>query len=241
MKPHLNFGQGIPGKNNGRAIGIIEGGSFAIAGEASGLLAGSTAWPAPDDAALRAWMTAYLDWLLHSPLGQQEAAEKQNHGSLYDVQVMRLALLTGRTDLAKQTAETAKTKRIAVQIEPDGSQPLELRRTKALSYSRLNLRALSTLATMAERVGVDLWNFQTADGRSIRKALDFMVPYVKTPPEPWPYQQIVKMDRSELAPIYRQAAVAYRDAAYERMLAQLPGVDRAQFQLLHPAAPSVRP
>lgn len=237
MKPHLNFGQGIPGKNHGRNIGIIEGGSFAAVGEASGLLLGAAAWPAQDDAALRAWMTAYLNWLLHSPLGQQEAAEKQNHGSLYDVQVMRLALVTGRTDLAKQIAETAKTKRIAVQIEPDGRQPLELRRTKAFNYSRLNLRALSTLATLSEWVGVDLWHFQTADGRSIRRALDFMLPYVKTPPEPWPYPQIVKLDRSEMAPIYRQAALAYRDTGYERMLAPLPGVNHALFQLLHPALP----
>ena len=234
MKPHLNFGQGIPGKNNDRNIGIIEGGSFPAAAEASGLLAGSAAWSAKDADSLRLWMAAYLDWLTTSPLGQQEAAEKQNHGSLYDVQVMRLALFTGRTELAKQTAETVKTKRIAVQIEPDGRQPLELRRTKALSYSRLNLRALSTLATMAERVGVDLWNFSTADGRSIRKALDFLVPYVKAPPAPWPYQQIVQFDIAELAPIYRQAAVALPGSAYAQIAAELPGTDRALFQLLHP-------
>jgi hypothetical protein len=161
---------------------------------------------------------------------------KQNHGTLYDVQVMRLALITGRTDLAKQVAETAKQKRIATQIEPDGSQPMELKRTKAFSYSRLNLRALAALATLADRVGVDLWNFQTPDGRSIRHALDFLVPYVKTPPEKWPFQQIQKFDRAELAPIYRQAAVALRHAPYEQIVSTLPGTDRAQFQLLHPAS-----
>jgi hypothetical protein len=236
MKPHLNFGQGNPVKNSGRNIGVIEGGSFPATAEASGLLVGSAVWNTKDAAALRTWMAAYLDWLTTSKLGLEEAAEKQNHGSLYDVQVMRLALFTGRTDLAKQTAETVKTKRIAVQIEPDGRQPLELRRTKALSYSRLNLRALSTLATMAERVGVDLWNFSTADGRSIRKALDFMVPYVKTPPEPWPYQQIVKLDLAELAPIYRQAAVALHHAPYEQLASSYPNIDRAVFQLIHPSA-----
>lgn len=56
--------------------------------------------------------------------------------------------------------------------------------TLALAYYfRLNLRGLATLATLAERVGVELWHYQTADGRSIRKVLDFMLPYVKTPPE----------------------------------------------------------
>jgi hypothetical protein len=90
------------------------------------------------------------------------------------------------------------------------------------------------LATLADRVGVDLWNYRTADGRSIRKAVDFMLPYTKTPPEKWPYQQIVTLDRSELAPILHQAAVAYHDLEYERVLSQVPGVETHSFQLLHP-------
>jgi len=234
MSGVLNFGQGVPGKNTGRSIGIIEGGNLPSAGDAAGLLVGSSAWTANDDSALKVWMAAYLDWLLTSPLGKEEGEMKQNHGTMYDVQLMRLALVTGRSDLAKQVAETAKQKRIAVQIEPDGSQPLELRRTKGFSYSRLNLRGLAALATLADRVGVDLWHFETPDGRSIRKALDFLVPYVKTPPEKWPYQQIVAFDRAELAPIYRQAAVSLPHSDYERIVAQLPGTDRALFQLLHP-------
>lgn len=120
MKPHRHFGQGIPGRNPGRNLGIIEGGGFASVGKASGLLLGSAAWPAEDDSALPAWPTPCLDRLLHRPLGRQEVAGKQNHGSLCDVPVMRLALVTGRPDPARQTAEAAKPKRIAVQIEPAG-------------------------------------------------------------------------------------------------------------------------
>lgn len=201
------------------------------------MLLASAAWSARDDAALRAWMTEYLDWLLDSPLGRQEAAEKQNHGSLYDVQVMRLALVTGRTDLARQTAETAKTKRIAVQIEPDGSQPLELRRTQSVQLlpPQLPPRPLHPRHHGQPRRRRSL-GFSTADGRSLRRALDFMVPYVRTPPAPWPYQQIEKLDRSEMAPIYRQAALAYGDARYAEIVAQLPGTDRAAFQLIHPVS-----
>jgi hypothetical protein len=234
MRPHLNFGQGVPGKNTGRAIGIIEGGNLVAAADAAGLLDGSAAWSPADRTALHRWMSDYLTWLLTSPLGEQEREMKQNHGTLYDVQVMRLALILGRTDLAREVAETAKLKRIAVQIEPDGRQPLELARTKAFSYSRLNLRGLTALATMAESVGVDLWRFKTADGRSLRRAIDFLAPYVQTPPEKWPYQQIVTFDRAELAPIFRQAATVYGEPAYEKVVASLPQVDRAFFQLIHP-------
>lgn len=234
MTPHMDFAQAVPGKNNGRGIGIIEAGGIVRAAEASGLLAGSVAWLAEDDQALKNWVAQFLDWLLTSRNGKDEAAMKQNHGTMYDVQVVTLALVLGRTELAKQVAEAAKEKRIAVQIEPDGRQPMELKRTKSFNYSRLNLRGLAALATLGEWVGVDLWNYQTADGRSIRKAVDFMLPYVKTPPEKWSYQQIVTLDRSELAPVFRQAAVAYREFRYEQVVAGFPDIDRASFQLLHP-------
>ena len=240
MTPHMNYAQGVPGKNNGRGIGIIEAGGIVDAAEASGLLAGSPSWTAGDDADLKAWAAKFLDWLLTSKNGRQEAAEKQNHGTMYDVRVVKLAFVLGRTELAKQIAEAAKEKRIAIQIEPDGRQPLELKRTKSFNYSRLNLRGLATLAMLASQVGVDLWHYQTADGRSIRKALDFMLPYVKTLPEEWPYQQIISMDRAELAPVFRQAAVAYHEPRYEQVVCGFPGIERALFQLLLPLPEDLR-
>ena len=70
-----------------------------------------------------------------------------------------------------------KTKRISVQIEADGKQPLELERTTSWQYSVFNLEALTKLGILGEKVGVDLWNYENPEGGSIRKALDFVLPY----------------------------------------------------------------
>jgi hypothetical protein len=241
MNPNLNYAQGVPGVNQGRGTGIIEGRGLAQAADAAGLLAGSAAWPRADEEALKGWLGTYLDWLLTSTNGMHEAAARNNHGTFYDVQAARLALVLGKTDLATRIAEAAKQKRIAVQIKPDGQQPLELERTAALGYSRLNLEALFLLATLAEHAAVDLWHYETPDGRSLRKTLDYLLPYVDTPPRKWPYEQIKKFDRADFAPLLRQAAVVYNDPKYEAILAKMPGASHKRLQLLYPNQPIQKP
>ncbi len=239
MNPNLNYAQGVPGVNTGRGTGIIEGWNIAEAADAAGLLAGSSVWTQKNNDALKAWLKTYLDWLLTSKNGLDEASAKNNHGTLYDAQTMRLALIIGRTDLARQIAEAVGQKRIAVQIEPDGRQPLELARTAAFGYSRLNLEALFMLAILGEHMGVDLWHYELPDGRGLAKALDFLLPYLADPPKKWPYQQIKEFNRSDFAPLLRQAALAYSELKYEKILAAFPQVSRQRLQLLYPS-PNLR-
>ena len=221
MNPHLNFAQAVPGENTGRAAGVIEGRNLVSAGDAAGLLLGSKAWPAEDHKALMKWMAAYLDWLLTSKIGRDEGKASNNHGTFYDVQVIGLALMLDQKDLARKTAESAKRNRIAAQIEPDGRQPRELTRSNSFGYSRFNLTAFFSLATLAGHAGVDLWHYRTDDGRSIRKALDFLIPYITDPEMKWPYPQIKDIKPGDLAPLLMQAASIYQDRKYTRALASL--------------------
>lgn len=237
MNPNLNYAQSIPGRSEGRGIGIIDTASLIpLCQQLQWLADGSASWTKADAEGMRKWLGAYLDWLLTSNNGRDEAKSKNNHGTWYDAQVAALAEFTGRPDLAKQTLEAAKKKRIAAQIEPDGSQPLELARTKALSYSTMNLRAFFELATIGHRLGVDLWRYETPDGRGIRKALDYLAPYVD-PAKKWPGQQITGdgiESRMEIAALLRRASLAYGDKKYEEMIAALPAnrVASQRWQLL---------
>ena len=236
MNPNLEFAQAIPGINTGRGIGILEGRHVGIAADAAGLLAGSPAWTSADDAAFKAWLNTYLDWLLKSQHGRDEAASRNNHGSFYDAQAVELALVLGRNDVAKQICEAACEKRIGVQIEPDGRQPLELERTAAFSYSCFNLEALFKLATLAEHAGVDLWHCPLANGsNALPAALDFLLPYALDPAKKWPYEQIKKFKRDDVAPLLRQAAVAYAEPKYEQMLTAFPDASSERFQLTCPS------
>jgi len=222
MNPNLEFGQGIPGINTGRGIGIIETRSLMAVVDAIGLLQHSPTWTPGDQRGMQAWFTRFVDWMGTSQKGQDEAAAKNNHGTWYDLQLTDYALFLGNRDLAIATLRQVPTKRIDVQIEPDGRQPLELARTKAFSYSEGNLDGLMQLAELGSQVGVDLWNYRTADGRSIRAALDYLLPFALGQ-KPWTYPQIDGFRGNMLLHAVQMAARAYKDPKYTAAAQQLSG------------------
>ena len=76
------------------------------------------------------------------------------------------------------------------------------------------------LAKLGENVGVDLWNFETADGRSIRRALDYLVPFA-VGQQKWSYQQLGEWPPQMLYPLIRRAALKYRDPIYRELVAKV--------------------
>jgi hypothetical protein len=208
MNPHLRYGQRIPGITEGRAAGIIETRRLVDLVDAIGMLETSPSWTEEDTRGMRAWMAAYLRWLLTSDIGKEEQRARNNHGTWYDAQIAALALFTGDTALARSTLEASKTRRIAAQIAPDGTQPFELVRTRSLGYSVMNLEGLCRLAELGRGLGVDLWSYQAPQGGGIRKALDYVAPYADAT-RTWPGPQITPNSPDFLVLLLERARVAY--------------------------------
>ena len=217
MNPNLNFSQAIPGVTPGRPAGVIDTVDLVNMLEAVELLGRAPAFTDADDRALRAWFGQFVDWLLESEIGRGERRATNNHGSWYDLQVCRFALYAGRESLASTVAGEAREARIARQIEGDGRQPRELERTRSFHYSVFNLQALYALGAIAAHLGVDLHRFETPDGRGLRRALEFLLPYLDLA-APWPHRQLGERDRGGLIPILRRARRIYEEPRYEQLL-----------------------
>ena len=82
MNPNLNHAQCRPGRNTGSKSGVLDGRLLIIAFEASLLIGDSSALSEEEKQGLRNWAEAYLEWLTESELALQEAASKNNHGSI---------------------------------------------------------------------------------------------------------------------------------------------------------------
>jgi len=220
MNPNLNFGQAVPGVNSGRGIGIIETISLTGIVDAAGLLAGSKAWTKTNDETLKKWFAQYMNWMLTSKNGREEHAAKNNHGTWYYAQAIDFALFTGNGATAAELIAESKI-RLDSQLTPEGKQPLELERTNGLGYSTMNLHGWFTIATLAGKTGVDLWNYKTSKAAGIQKAFDWLLPYAMGE-QSWPYQQISKYNsNTEFYPLLLQAAAGFKENAYLSKTASL--------------------
>ena len=211
MNPNLKYGQGIPGEVEGRPTGLIGARGLADMVDGVGLLAGSATWSAADQQGITAWVRDYFQWLTTSKIGLGEEAAANNHGTFYDVQAITLALFLDRTNYVQEKLLLDRQRRIAWEIEPDGRMPRELARTLSFNYSLFNLHAEMDLADLGRRAGVDLWHYQTPDGRSLLKAVEFMAQYADSN-RPWPYQQIHSPNLNDLGGLLLRAVAEAPDS-----------------------------
>ncbi|MGB6034511.1 MAG: alginate lyase family protein [Bacteroidota bacterium] len=222
MNPNLNHAWFERGRNEGTSFGIKSMEKLPYVIDAVGLLASSDVWTNSDQADMTEWVAAYLEWLTDSDMGRDAKMIWNRFGTVYDVQVVTCALFLNQELLARRVVEASKDERIKRHIRRDGRQPYELEREITFSNSVESVGYLFQLATMAERLGIDLWNHTAVGGGSIRKALDFVAPYADST-RVWPY--ILEVRPPLLVPLLLQGSVAYDDDEYGRLLRRLPRED----------------
>jgi hypothetical protein len=221
MNPNYECASALPGVYNGMAIGIIFGVTLVEMADHVKLLTLSESWSEEDNNALKKWFSGYVDWLLTSEFGIKEKKAHNNHGTWYSAQIAAYSLYTGEMEHVRNMVEFGK-QQIDEQIVPDGSMPHELKRDWAYSYSVYGLRAFTALALCGDHVGVDLWHYQTDDGRGLHQAYDFLVPYLSGKKE-WIWGIVREDEKTDLAalPMMKWAAKKYPSPEYGRVVEYL--------------------
>ena len=104
----------------------------------------------------------------------------------------------------------------------DGSFPLELSRTKPYGYSIFNLDAMVTLCQILSTPSQDLWSYQTADGKSIKKGIAYLYPYIADKSS-WPLKaDVMYWDNWPVAqPFLLFGAAAYQNQDWYSVWAKL--------------------
>jgi hypothetical protein len=187
MNPNLDYGQAIPGRVNGRGIGIISSRSLIDVMDSLALIQPSNGLTDAENQAVRGWYRDYLNWLLSSRNGFEESNAHNNHGTFYSAQVTAYALYTNQPEIARRELEITKIRRIPGQIDREGKLIAELERTRPSGYVNFALEAFGDLGRYGELTGDGVWE-HGQDAHNIEQGYRFVARYVNG--ETWPYPEI---------------------------------------------------
>jgi hypothetical protein len=190
MNPNLLFAQAIQGRFTGRGIGIIDTIQLMEVAQGVFVMQHSKAVDKAALAEIKNWFASYLTWLTTHQYGKDEMNAANNHGTCWAMQVASFAKLTENAALLNFCRERFKTMFLPNQMATDGSFPRELKRTKPYGYSLFNLDAMTTLCQILSDKENDLWSFKLADGRSMKKGIEYMYPFVADK-STWPFPKDV--------------------------------------------------
>jgi hypothetical protein len=215
MLPHLKFAQAIHGRVTGRGVGIIDTLHLVEVARSVPVLEPSGSLKTADLQGIREWFRQYLEWMTTHPYGIEERDAKNNHGTCWVLQAAAFADLIGDQEKLEFCRMRFKDVLIPNQMAENGSFPLELKRTKPYGYSLFNLEAMAGICELLSNAKDNLWTFQLSDGRGMRKATEFLYPYIADKSR-WPHPPDVMF--FEYWPV-RQASLlfaglAFRDARY---------------------------
>ncbi|KAF9994375.1 hypothetical protein BGZ65_010005, partial [Modicella reniformis] len=214
MNPNINYGSLRKGERLGSRTGVLDMFTIFRVFDALHYLKQEPTWPQDVIPSLQKWFTRYVQWLETSPLAQIERNGDNNHGTYFDVQIIGIYLFLDRVGDARKVVRTALHKRIDPQVTDKGEQPEEMARKTSWFYSVFNLQALMTLARWGDDLEVDMWFYEGLEGQSIKKAVDFLLPYALRGGEGWPVENLKGFDMTDYLKCLQIAWHIYGDDKY---------------------------
>jgi len=240
MNPNSNYGKIIPGVN--------EKGGYSVAGfgyifreiyDAAGILESSPSWSAEDKKALQQWTRDFIKWVETSEYGEIERKRDNNHGTFYDMNMTVQNMYVEDMEKTREAIKNYITRRFAIQFLADGTQYYEMKRANNYDYHRCNLMIAFDIAQLADHFDdIDLWNYKTPGGASLRKSTEFLIPFF-TELEKWPYFAGDKFEIPGYASwrLLRRAALGFKDYSFEYAADQVPGSNNiCLINLIYPRA-----
>lgn len=178
MNPNFEFSQMIPGRPNSGGATISAIPLISVV-EAAQLLTRSQYWTDSDQKHLQEWFTEFLNWMLNSSKGKEEALAKNNIGNYYILQAAVYALYIDNYNLADSIVKNKVFGLIGGQINAKGEMPYELKRVKPWDYVSFNITALDELTEVGRRLNLNLLDYVAPNGGNIKRAFDWLIPFAE--------------------------------------------------------------
>lgn len=179
MSPHMLYAQAIYGRYSGRGIGLIDAYHFVEIVRAIDILEAKGALDIVVISDVKAWFSTFLSWMMTHPYGVKEMNTKNNHATCWLATAASIAVLTDNDQLTAFCRQRFKEVLLPSQMATDGSFPLELDRTKPYAYSLFNIDAFANVAQILSSEEDNLWAYETTDGKSLKKGLAYIYPFIK--------------------------------------------------------------
>ena len=191
MTPNFEYAQVLRGKddNKGRPYGLVEMEDFTRIIESIYLINNVRLLDEEIVSSLQLWFTSFLNWVVNSRQWEIQSKSNNNIVTGCNVALLEMSLFTGNKKNAKQIVENNKNS-ILKQIDDEGKQSAELRRTKAFGYSVYNLRKIIDFALITDQLG---YKFYKNNQRKIDAAFEYLLQFVGNY-DTFPYQQINDFD-----------------------------------------------
>jgi len=223
MNPNMLYAQAIWGRFTGRGIGLIDAYHLVEVIRSIKILGEKQAIPEKNLTPINAWFSEFLSWMTTHKYGVDEMNATNNHGTCWAVTASAMADLVGNTEIRKMCVERFKTVFLPNQMADNGSFPRELKRTKPYGYSLFNIDAMCNLAQILSTPDDNLWNFQTPDGKTLKKGLTYSYPF-SADKSTWPFAKDIYI--WDEWPVRQScllfAGLAYENATYLNQFLSLP-------------------